>query len=128
MYINPRPDNRFLLVTGPTAQDEYIFDTYEEASKTMQKITYAQKARDAATHMAQAAEELMRLEEIWNDRLYGVGLVNAITDADLQSVGLTQNQLVGLINFAGQLKNFLNNTPIFQGDYMVTLNQTRNDI
>jgi len=92
------------------------------------KIKFAMKAREAATHMAQAAEELLLLEEIWNDRLYGIGLAHEITDVDLSVVGIDQNQLVGLVNFAGQLKNFLNNTPIIQGDYMVTLNQARLDI
>jgi len=92
------------------------------------KFKFAMKSREAATHLAQAAEELMLLEEIWNDRLYGVGLANAITDVDLSAVGIDQNELVGLINFAGQLKSFLNNAPIFQGDYMVTLNQTRLDV
>lgn len=123
-----RFDGMWIYAAGPLATDEYAFETIQEAQAMSQKTDFANYARQAATDLAAVAEKLETLEEIWNDRLYGVGLSNEITDADLAAVGIDANTLALMVSLAAQFGNFMHNQAVVQGDYSVTINQMRTDV
>jgi hypothetical protein len=127
MKIYQRMTGEWVLqFTSP--EDFREFDTELEAQVAMDKTTYVEKGRDLASQMGQLATDLKEYEDIWNDRLYGAGLTNAITEEDTASAGITVSQLTSFINFTAQLRCLLDNQPLFQGDYWVSINQMRGDL
>lgn len=107
---------------------KHFFDTQQEAVQMAGKQEYAQVLQGAATAVAQAANIFADGETVYFDRGYNGGGGNAITDEDLAGLGITANDLAGLITFGQQLNNLLNGQATTPGDYDSTLNKLRTDM
>ena len=92
------------------------------------KVTFANKAQETATKLAQAIDAANNLETVYFDRGYNVGGANPIVDLDVIGLGITAGTLGGLITFIQQLRNFVDNGVVVKGDYDNTLNNMRTDV
>ncbi len=97
-------------------------------SYTDPKVNFAQKVRQIATQLAQAAEGCVMLDEVYNHRLYGPGAEHAITDAELVNTGLTADQLYAFVILCNQLSQFMNGQAPSVNDYKSTLDSVRQDL
>ncbi len=95
-----------------------------------EKLTFATEVQEFSTAISLLAEKLPTFQKVWADREYSSGADGkAITDEDLESLGVTKAQLTAFITpFALQLQNFVNNQPVTQGDYAATLSRLRIDV
>lgn len=119
-------DDRWLVFNNGIKSDYFIDES--EAQTMATKLTFAGKAQDSATTMANIGDQLADLYSVYFDRGYNSGGANPITDDDLASLGMTAVQLGNLITLAEQFANFLGNAAVAQDDYDVTLNAIRTDI
>ena len=92
------------------------------------KVTFANKAQNTATKLAQAIDAANNLETVYFDRGYNVGGANPIVDLDVIGLGITAGTLGGLITLIQQLRNFVDNAAVATGDYDSTLNKMRTDV
>lgn len=74
---------------------------------TPNKEKFALAARDAATRFSDMADDIIALESVWWDRAYNSGGADELTDADVEALGITAADVVGMITFAGALETFL---------------------
>ncbi len=98
------------------------------------KITYVRQMEDLATQLSTILHKVEDLQKIWDSRLYGPGLPNAFTDAELavlDSLGYrscTADDLYAFIIFCAQFQKFMKNEAPAVGDYVATANKLRTDI
>lgn len=94
-----------------------------------EKIKFAESVQDFSIAISLLIEQLPKFQSVYADREYGSGGADEITDADLESLGITAVELAAFITpLALQLVNFVSNQPVTQGDYSVTLNKLRTDV
>lgn len=106
------------------------FTTQAEAMNMSEKLTFATEVQEFSTAISLLTEKLPAFQKVWADREYLGGTGDkAITDADLESLGITKAQLSAFITpFAEELQDFLGNQPVTQADYAATLSALRTDI
>ena len=106
------------------------------------KREYILKVIDATTRLAQAMADLELAVKVWDDRLYGPGGTNAITDADIKAANtyadgtisgaipdsVTANNLYEMIITANQYKTLSDNGAPVKGAHRSTINKIRSDI
>jgi hypothetical protein len=92
------------------------------------KTDFAGQVQRQVTLIAQAADVLDDAVTVWFDRTYQSGGAAAMTDDDLDSLGITAAQLTSGITFAQNLSLFRDNGQPAQADYDATLNTLRTDI
>jgi hypothetical protein len=107
-----------------------FFSDESEAINMSEKIKFATEVQEFSTAIALLAEKLDTFQSVWASREYLAGAGDlAITDGDIQSLGITKAQLTAFINpFAVQLANLFGNQPVTQGDYQATIDQLRTDV
>lgn len=95
-----------------------------------EKLTFATEVQEFSTAISLLVEKLPTFQKVWADREYLSGAGDkAITDADLESLGITKAQLTAFITpFASELQDFVDNQPVTQGDYAATLSALRTDV
>jgi hypothetical protein len=93
---------------------------------TSAKHNFAVKAQEVATTLIQAIDEGIDLDGVWSDRMYGSG--RAIVDADVSDLNITAAELTSLITAFQQLKSFVDNVAVTQGDYRASFNSVRRDM
>lgn len=71
------------------------------------KQHYARQAQQMAASFSALADDIVSLESIWWDRGYNSGGADELTDADVESLGITAADVVGMITFAGALETFM---------------------
>ncbi len=71
------------------------------------KTRYASRAQDMASIFSNLADDIGSLQAIWFDRAYNGGAADELTDADVESLGITAADVTGMITFAGALETFL---------------------
>ena len=103
------------------------------------KVTYASKVRDTATQFAKLVQTASEIVTVWDDRLYGPGAANEITDADL-AVGpgapgnidglvASPDDLYAMIIALSQFAKFVGgDASAVPGDYINTFNKLRQDM
>lgn len=74
---------------------------------TTNKQKFGMAARDAATRFADMADDLAALNSVYWDRAYNSGGADELTDADVESLGVTAADVTGMITFADALETFL---------------------
>ena len=71
------------------------------------KTRYASRAQDMASIFSSLADDIASLQAIYFDRGYGSGGADELTDADVEALGITAADVVGMITFAGALETFM---------------------
>lgn len=73
-----------------------------------QKDNYGRKAQQMAATFATLADDIAALRTVYWDRGYNVGGADELTDADVESLGVTAADVTGMADsFAGALATFL---------------------
>lgn len=124
MQVYQAADGQWIYFDGI---DKHYFDTEREAAIMASKQEYVRALQAAATAVAQAANVFSDAEGVYFDRGYNSG-ANVITDEDLAGLGVTANDVAGIITVGQQLNNLLNGQATVQGDYDSTLNKLRTDL
>ena len=71
------------------------------------KTRYASRAQDMAAIFSSLSDDISALQAIYFDRGYGSGGTDELTDADVEALGVTAADVVGMITFAGALDTFM---------------------
>ena len=71
------------------------------------KTRYASRAQDMAAIFSSLSDDIGALQAIYFDRGYGSGGADELTDADVEALGITAADVVGMITFAGALETFM---------------------
>lgn len=71
------------------------------------KAHYARRAQDMAGIFSNLSDDILALQSIYFDRGYNSGGTDELTDADVESLGITAADVTGMITFAGALDTFL---------------------
>lgn len=71
------------------------------------KTHYARRAQDMAGIFSSLADDIGALQAIYFDRGYNSGGADELTDADVESLGVTAADVTGMITFADALESFL---------------------
>lgn len=72
-----------------------------------QKDNYARKAQQMAATFSALSDDILALQAIYFDRAYNSGGADELTDADVEALGITAADVVGMITFAGALETFM---------------------
>ena len=89
------------------------------------KVNFALAARAAVTALAEAAERIAELDDIFQDSNYYSGASNEIVNADLEGHDITAQDLNNVSMFATNLAEFLNYGTPLQFDYLAAINAFR---
>ena len=71
------------------------------------KVRFSQEAQAAASIFSKLSDTIESLQAVYFDRAYNGGGADELTDADVESLGITAADVVGMITFAGALETFL---------------------
>ena len=71
------------------------------------KTRYASRAQDMAAIFSNLSDDIGALQSIYFDRAYNSGGADELTDADVEALGITAADVVGMITFAGALETFM---------------------
>ena len=71
------------------------------------KTQYASRAQDMASIFSNLSDDIAALQAVWFDRGYNGGGADELTDADVESLGITADVVTGIITFAGALETFM---------------------
>lgn len=73
----------------------------------MDKVQFSRRAQDMAAIFSNLSDDIAALQAVWFDRGYNSGAADELTDADVESLGITAADVTGMITFAGALDTFL---------------------
>ncbi len=71
------------------------------------KLRFTTEAQAAASIVSKLADTVLALRDVWWDRAYNSGGADELTDADVESLGVTAADVTGMITFADALETFL---------------------
>lgn len=71
------------------------------------KQHYARQAQQMAATFPALSDDILALQAIYFDRAYNSGGADELTDADVEALGITAADVVGMITFAGALETFM---------------------
>ena len=71
------------------------------------KTKYASRAMDMASIFSSLSDDIASLQAVYFDRAYNSGGADELTDADVEALGITAADVVGMITFAGALETFM---------------------
>ena len=71
------------------------------------KQHYARQAQQVAATFSALSDDILALQAIYFDRAYNSGGADELTDADVEALGITAADVVGMITFAGALETFM---------------------
>ena len=71
------------------------------------KQHYARQAQQMAATFSALSDDILALQAIYFDRAYNSGGADELTDADVEALGITAADVVGMITFAGALETFM---------------------
>ena len=94
-----------------------------------QKSNFINETLSAATKLGQIASDVEELKSIYQDRGYGAGGADEITQADLDEVPVVVQlaDFTDMVTCMQQLLKFMGNEAVTQGDYESTINKVRVD-
>ncbi len=100
-----------------------------------QKNGYVRLMQQEINRLAGSYYKLIQFESIYFDRGFNSGGADAISDSDLDgsvvgdtNTNITASELGSGITMIQQLKNFVTNAAVVQGDYESTISNLRNDV
>jgi hypothetical protein len=117
-------DDRWIVFSNGIKSDYFTLES--EAISMATKLTFASKAQDLATILAQASNDLDDLVTVYFDEGFDSGGADPIANGDIESLGITAVELGSMITFA--LNDFLNNAAVATLDRDPTLNAMRTDV
>lgn len=91
----------------------------------IEKQDYVRALRANASQLATVRRGIFDMEDVYFKREYNAGGANAITDEDIEGLGITAADVANWITMLQQLDNFFENQPVSQGDYEATLSVMR---
>ncbi len=71
------------------------------------KANYARQGQQMAGSFSALTDDILAFRDIWWDRAYNSGGADELTDADVESLGVTAADVTGMITFADALETFL---------------------
>ena len=71
------------------------------------KANFARQGQQMAASFSALADDILALQAIYFDRGYNSGGADELTDADVEALGITAADVVGMITFAGALETFM---------------------
>jgi len=71
------------------------------------KLQYARQAQQMAASFSAQADDIVSLRNIWWDRGYNDNGAAELTNADVESLGITAADVTGMVTFADALEAFL---------------------
>ena len=89
------------------------------------KVDFALAVRKAVTALAEAAERIQELDDIYGDSGYDSGGSDPITDEDIAGHDITASDLANASTLAANLALFLNDGSPMQFDYASRINAFR---
>ena len=89
------------------------------------KFDFGSTTQQLTTTVIEAIDAGSDLEKIWADRGYASGAGNTITDEDLTGLNITADQLTSMMTAFIQLRNYVDNLAVIQGDYRASFNAVR---
>ncbi len=98
------------------------------------KLKFVQQVEELATKLEAIKHQVEDVQSIWDSRLYGPGMADAFSDADLavlDTMGLRSckaDDLYSFVIFCAQFQAFLHNQAPAVSDYNATLNKLRTDL
>ncbi len=121
-------DGRWLVIHNDIKSGYFTLES--EAQNMSDKLTFASEVQEFSTALSLLVEKLPTFQKVWADREYLSGAGDkAITDTDLESLGITKAQLAAFITpFSEELQDFVGNQPVTQADYAATLSALRTDV
>ncbi len=126
MDYKPNPDGSGWLIRFDDGTS-LIVSTEKEAVTMATKIGWAQRAQTMSNNLAVVLNSAADLESSYFDRGYNAG-PTAITDSDVESLGITAANVSSFITMSQQLAKFVGNEVVTQGDYDSTINAMRTDV
>ena len=92
------------------------------------KVEYTQNLQGLMTSLGQVMDVAAERVAAYNNRGYGSGGSDELTDADIASTGLSANDVLLMVNALTEYEKFTKNQAIIVGDYQSTINITRTDL
>ncbi len=92
------------------------------------KIDFADKVIKLCTAIIEAHVKGYDMRDIFNDREYNPGGVNAIIDNDISSLEIKAEDVTKAMQFFENFQKMLDGQQVTVADYRVTLNKMRIDI
>lgn len=89
------------------------------------KVDFALAARAAVTTLAEAAERIAELNEVFVASGYNTGGSDPIIDSDIEGHDITAANLADVATFAENLYKFLNDDTPLKFDYATAINAFR---
>lgn len=71
------------------------------------KVTFTRRGRELATALALTMNDLAAWRDTFWDRTYNAGGADEITDADVETTGVSAADITGLVTFADAVDTFL---------------------
>jgi hypothetical protein len=71
------------------------------------KQQYAERSRALASTFANLSDDIMSLQNVFFDRGYGSGGADELTNQDVAGAGVTADDVIGMVTFAGALDTFM---------------------
>lgn len=71
------------------------------------KVRFSREAQEAASVFSKLSDTIAALQAVYFDRGYNSGGADELTDADVESLGIDAEAVVGMITFAGALETFM---------------------
>lgn len=92
------------------------------------KFNFGLKVQQLTTTLINEIDDGIDVEGVWADRGYVSGGTDPITATDIAGLNMTVAQLTSMITAFQQLKNYIDNVVVVQGDYRASFNAVRNDL
>ena len=73
----------------------------------MNKEHFSRRAMDMASIFSSLSDDIASLQAVYFDRGYNAGAADALTDADVEALGITAADVTGMTTFAGALETFM---------------------
>ena len=71
------------------------------------KVRFSREAQEAASVFSKLSDTVAALQSVYFDRAYNSGGADELIDADVEALGITAADVVGMITFAGALETFM---------------------
>ncbi len=71
------------------------------------KERFAREAQEVASVFSKMADTTIAIRDVFWDRAYNSGGADELTDADVESLGVTAADVTGMITFADALETFM---------------------
>lgn len=125
MRVYQAANEKWIFFDG---EAKHFFNTAGEVLKMANKVEFAKKVMAVNAAIAQLFLDTKDLDSVYFSEGFNDIGSDAITDEDIESLGITAAELASGDTLFQQIQNLRNNVPVVLGDYQATVNALRNDI